>query len=181
MQGSGGGAGAGAGGICGYSPSSRCPQLIRIWTIPYNTVPTTNHQPLTTNYQPPTHAMCQHQMSFMRPRQGPILHTHTLPKPLNPGPNPPHCLPAYTDLPGCLTAARLPSKGIRMNRTLLALYGLKWNPFSPYRVHRIITDVDAAGWRPTKNELDRYGRTIPDDALVTNFPVHSEPAIRENP
>lgn len=33
---------------------------------------------------------------------------------------------------------------------------------APYRVHRIITDYDAAGWRPTKGELDRYGREIPD-------------------
>ena len=33
---------------------------------------------------------------------------------------------------------------------------------APYRVHRIITDYDAAGWRPTKGELDRYGRQIPD-------------------
>ena len=34
---------------------------------------------------------------------------------------------------------------------------------APYRVHRIITEWDAAGWRPTKDELDRYGRAIPDD------------------
>jgi type I restriction enzyme, R subunit len=33
---------------------------------------------------------------------------------------------------------------------------------APYRVHRIITTADAAGWRPTKGELDRYGREIPD-------------------
>ncbi len=33
---------------------------------------------------------------------------------------------------------------------------------APYRVHRIITDYDAGGWRPTKGELDRYGREIPD-------------------
>src|SRR5664280_1332586 len=29
---------------------------------------------------------------------------------------------------------------------------------APYRVHRIVTQWDAAGWRPSKNELDRYGR-----------------------
>ena len=29
-------------------------------------------------------------------------------------------------------------------------------------MHRIITDYDATGWRPTKGELDRYGREIPD-------------------
>jgi len=33
---------------------------------------------------------------------------------------------------------------------------------APYRVHRIVSTVDAAGWRPTKGELDRYGREIPD-------------------
>ena len=33
---------------------------------------------------------------------------------------------------------------------------------APYRVHRIITDYDASGWRPAKGELDRYGREIPD-------------------
>lgn len=38
---------------------------------------------------------------------------------------------------------------------------------APYRVHRIITDADAAGWRPTKGELDRYGREIPDDEYET--------------
>ncbi len=38
---------------------------------------------------------------------------------------------------------------------------------APYRVHRIITDYDAAGWRPSKGELDRYGREIPDDEYQT--------------
>ena len=33
---------------------------------------------------------------------------------------------------------------------------------APYRVHRVITDYDATGWRPDKGELDRYGREIPD-------------------
>lgn len=33
---------------------------------------------------------------------------------------------------------------------------------APYRVHRIVSTVDAAGWRPSKDELDRYGREIPD-------------------
>ncbi len=33
---------------------------------------------------------------------------------------------------------------------------------APYRVHRVITNVDAAGWRPDKNQVDRYGREIPD-------------------
>ena len=38
---------------------------------------------------------------------------------------------------------------------------------APYRVHRIITDYDAAGWRPTRGELDRYGREIPDSEYET--------------
>jgi type I restriction enzyme, R subunit len=29
---------------------------------------------------------------------------------------------------------------------------------APYRVHRVVTEWDAAGWRPSKDELDRYGR-----------------------
>jgi len=38
---------------------------------------------------------------------------------------------------------------------------------APYRVHRVITEWDAAGWRPSKDELDRYGRLIPDDEYQT--------------
>jgi len=38
---------------------------------------------------------------------------------------------------------------------------------APYRVHRVITDVDAAGWRPDQHELDRYGRPVPDDEYHT--------------
>jgi len=38
---------------------------------------------------------------------------------------------------------------------------------APYRVHRVITDVDAAGWRPDKHELDRYGRAVPDEEYQT--------------
>jgi type I restriction enzyme R subunit len=38
---------------------------------------------------------------------------------------------------------------------------------APYRVHRVITDWDAAGWRPSQGELDRYGREIPDEEYVT--------------
>ena len=41
---------------------------------------------------------------------------------------------------------------------------------APYRVHRIITTWDAAGWRPSKDELDRYGREIPDEECVPGFP-----------
>jgi type I restriction enzyme R subunit len=38
---------------------------------------------------------------------------------------------------------------------------------APYRVHRIVTDVDATGWRPSKDELDRYDRPIPDEQYET--------------
>ncbi len=38
---------------------------------------------------------------------------------------------------------------------------------APYRVHRIITDYDAAGWRPARGERDRYGRQIPDAEYAT--------------
>ena len=38
---------------------------------------------------------------------------------------------------------------------------------APYRVHRIVTQWDAAGWRPSKDELDRYGRAIPDEVYTT--------------
>ncbi|MDK9696979.1 MAG: DEAD/DEAH box helicase family protein [Siculibacillus sp.] len=38
---------------------------------------------------------------------------------------------------------------------------------APYRVHRIVTDLDAAGWRPSLGELDRYGREIPDEEYQT--------------
>jgi type I restriction enzyme R subunit len=38
---------------------------------------------------------------------------------------------------------------------------------APYRVHRVITEWDAAGWRPSREELDRFGRPIPDDEYQT--------------
>lgn len=38
---------------------------------------------------------------------------------------------------------------------------------APYRVHRIITTYDATGWRPSKGELDRYGKEIPDEEYQT--------------
>lgn len=38
---------------------------------------------------------------------------------------------------------------------------------APYRVHRVVSEVDAAGWRPSKGELDRYGREIPDEEYST--------------
>src|SRR5215831_640804 len=38
---------------------------------------------------------------------------------------------------------------------------------APYRVHRVVTTWDAAGWRPTKDDLDRFGQPIPDDEYHT--------------
>lgn len=38
---------------------------------------------------------------------------------------------------------------------------------APYRVHRVVTQWDAAGWRPSRDEVDRFGRTIPDDEYQT--------------
>jgi type I restriction enzyme, R subunit len=38
---------------------------------------------------------------------------------------------------------------------------------APYRVHRVITQWDAAGWRPSRDEVDRFGREIPDDEYQT--------------
>lgn len=38
---------------------------------------------------------------------------------------------------------------------------------APYRVHRVVSTWDAAGWRPSQNDLDRHGRPIPDDEYQT--------------
>ena len=45
--------------------------------------------------------------------------------------------------------------------------GIEDGFLAPYRVHRIVTQWDAAGWRPSKNDLDRYGREIPDEEYTT--------------
>src|SRR5437588_735902 len=45
--------------------------------------------------------------------------------------------------------------------------GIEDGFLAPYRVHRVVSSVDAAGWRPTKGELDRYGREIPDGQYDT--------------
>lgn len=45
--------------------------------------------------------------------------------------------------------------------------GIEDGFLAPYRVHRVITAWDAAGWRPSKDELDRYGRAIPDEEYQT--------------
>ncbi len=45
--------------------------------------------------------------------------------------------------------------------------GIEDGFLAPYRVHRVLSTWDAAGWRPNKDELDRYGRAIPDDEYHT--------------
>src|SRR6059058_5663999 len=45
--------------------------------------------------------------------------------------------------------------------------GIEDGFLAPYRVHRVISQWDAAGWRPSKDDLDRYGREIPDEEYQT--------------
>jgi type I restriction enzyme R subunit len=45
--------------------------------------------------------------------------------------------------------------------------GIEDGFLAPYRVHRVVTEVDATGWRPSKGEVDRYGREIPDAEYTT--------------
>jgi len=45
--------------------------------------------------------------------------------------------------------------------------GIEDGFLAPYRVHRIISSWDAAGWRPSQGDLDRFGREIPDDEYQT--------------
>lgn len=45
--------------------------------------------------------------------------------------------------------------------------GIEDGFLAPYRVHRIVTDYDAAGWRPSKGEIDRFGREVPDEEYHT--------------
>ena len=45
--------------------------------------------------------------------------------------------------------------------------GIEDGFLAPYRVHRIVTDIDAAGWRPSQGEKDRFGNEIPDGEYQT--------------
>ena len=45
--------------------------------------------------------------------------------------------------------------------------GIEDGFLAPYRVHRIVTQWDAAGWRPSKADVDRYGQRIPDGQYTT--------------
>lgn len=45
--------------------------------------------------------------------------------------------------------------------------GIEDGFLAPYKVHRIIPEVDAVGWRPAVGQLDRNGRVIPDGEYGT--------------
>ena len=45
--------------------------------------------------------------------------------------------------------------------------GIEDGFLAPYRVHRVITTFDAAGWRPSAGDIDREGREIPDREYTT--------------
>ncbi len=45
--------------------------------------------------------------------------------------------------------------------------GIEDGFLAPYRIHRVVTEWDAAGWRPSTHDLDRYGRAIPDEEYQT--------------
>lgn len=45
--------------------------------------------------------------------------------------------------------------------------GIEDGFLAPYRVHRIVTTADAAGWRPSTGQLDRFGREVPDEDYHT--------------
>jgi len=48
------------------------------------------------------------------------------------------------------------------NYTYSLRQGIEDGFLAPYKVHRVVTQWDATGWRPSKEDLDRYGREIPD-------------------
>ena len=45
--------------------------------------------------------------------------------------------------------------------------GIEDGFLAPYRVHRVVTEWDAAGWRPQEGDRDRYNREIPDKEYST--------------
>jgi type I restriction enzyme R subunit len=45
--------------------------------------------------------------------------------------------------------------------------GIEDGFLAPYRVYRIATSIDAAGWRPFEGQVDRYGREIPNGEYGT--------------
>ena len=45
--------------------------------------------------------------------------------------------------------------------------GIEDGFLAPYRVHRVLTTYDAVGWRPSKGQLDRFLREVPDREYST--------------
>ena len=45
--------------------------------------------------------------------------------------------------------------------------GIEDGFLAPYRVHRVVTTFDAAGWRPNKGQLDKHKNPIPDQEYHT--------------
>lgn len=45
--------------------------------------------------------------------------------------------------------------------------GIEDGFLAPYRVKRVVTEWDAAGWRPETGQTDRHGRIIPDEEYHT--------------
>ena len=45
--------------------------------------------------------------------------------------------------------------------------GIEDGFLAPYRVHRVLTTYDAAGWRPSRGQKDKHGREIPDGEYHT--------------
>ena len=45
--------------------------------------------------------------------------------------------------------------------------GIEDGFLAPYRVHRVVTEWDATGWRPQAGDRDRYNREIPDKEYST--------------
>jgi type I restriction enzyme R subunit len=45
--------------------------------------------------------------------------------------------------------------------------GIEDGFLAPYIVHRVLTDVDAAGWRPQSGQTDKHGKLIPDGVYST--------------
>lgn len=48
---------------------------------------------------------------------------------------------------------------------------------APYRVYRVTTRSDKEGWRPSAGQIERYGRTIPDEVYQT--PDFERKLVRE--
>ncbi len=46
--------------------------------------------------------------------------------------------------------------------------GIEDGFLAPYRVHRVVSTYDAAGWRPEAGQKDRYDREIPDKVYGTS-------------